>query len=129
MKDTNREIMLGLGAIVGTVALAVVALAVTSGPSRDAGDPHYSANRTAQETTVTNDYPAPDPGEYRDPAALTDLPYSVQVYTRMARGLVQNGTVPRSRVTPAFVQADVFREYGIELNAAQAEFVVNEITR
>ena len=53
----------------------------------------------------------------------------VEKSDRMARGLVQNGTVPRSRVTPAFVQADVFREYGIELNAAQAEFVVNEITR
>lgn len=129
MKDTTRRNLLGLGAIVGTVALAVVALAVISGPSRDAGDPHYPANRTAQETTVTNDYPAPDPGEYRDPASMADLPTEVQVYVSMARGLVKNGTVPRDRVTATLVQTDIMREYGISLNAAQTDYVVSEILR
>lgn len=135
MKRTTRHrLNIAAGVVVfgGLIVATYVVILGASAPSRDSSDPHYPARVTTSEVaapSTTRALPDPDPGEYHDPAALTDLPYEVQVYVGMARGLVKNGTVPASRVTPAFVQADVSREYGIDLNAAQAEFVVNEITR
>ena len=76
-----------------------------------------TTNVLPKETTVT---------EYKDPT-ITDLPLEVQTYASMAKSMVAHGMIPRDRVTIDLIQADVAREYGITLTAAQADAVRDEV--
>lgn len=89
--------------------------------------PNVLPSETSAETTTDTEEPAVT--EYRDPTDISELPLEVQVYTSMASDLVDAGTLPSSAVTISAVQADVAREYGITLTAAEADTVVQAILR
>ncbi|ATW59039.1 hypothetical protein PBI_MAHDIA_40 [Gordonia phage Mahdia] len=125
--------------LITSLAALVAVVGIWGGLLAACASESSTASSTPTQTTVT---PSPNvlPSEttdteetavteYRDPADVSELPLEVQVYTSMAADLVDAGTLPSSAVTISAVQADVAREYGITLTAAEADTVVQAILR
>lgn len=130
------KLITSLAALVAVVGILGVLLAACASESSTASStptqttatpsPNVLPSEASAETTTDTEEPAVT--EYKDPT-ITDLPLEVQVYTSMAADLVDAGTLPSSAVTISAVQADVAREYGITLTAAEADTVVQAILR
>lgn len=129
----HTKLITSLAALVAVVGIWGVLLAAcasesstaSSTPTQTTATP--SPNVLPSETTTETEETAVT--EYRDPTDVSELPFEVQVYTSMAADLVDAGTLPSSAVTISAVQADVAREYGITLTAAEADTVVQAILR
>ena len=129
MKNYTKLItsLAALVAVVGIwggllAACASESSTASSTPTQTTSTP--SPNVPPSETTTdTEEIPVT---EYKDPT-ITDLPLEVQTYASMAKSMVAHGMIPRDRVTIDLIQADVAREYGITLTAAQADAVRDEV--
>lgn len=119
------KILARVGALLIAGLAAATVASCSGGDGSRAGESQFPT--TAKASVTTRSLPAPDPGEYRDPTDISELPVEVQIYTSMATDLVRNGSVPRESVTVQAVQDDVAREYGITLTAAEADTVVRAI--
>ena len=134
MKNYTKLIT-SLAALLAVVGVWGVLLAACASESSTASSTPIqttvtpSPNVLPSEAETTTDTEEPAVTEYRDPADVSELPLEVQVYTSMAADLVDAGTLPSSAVTISAVQADVAREYGITLTAAEADTVVQAILR
>jgi len=122
---TSKTLARAIALLILGAAGAVLIVGCTSGPGSRAGESQFpEPPKAAAEST-----PLSPEGPDDDAPDITELPFEVQVYASTARGLVTNGTIPKSKVTISAVQADVAREYGITLTAAEADTVVQAILR
>lgn len=126
----HTKLITSLAALVAVVGVWGVLLAACASESSTASSTPTQTTASAETTTdTTTDTEESPVTEYRDPTDISELPLEVQVYTSMASDLVDAGTLPSSAVTISAVQADVAREYGITLTAAEADTVVQAILR
>lgn len=125
----NTPVAKAIMSTLGVVGIWAGVLACTSDltPAWVENSSTASADPTLPDPTMTTNVLPKDADVTNEP--ISELPYQVQVYASMARNLVDNGTIPRSRVTRAVIQEDVAREYGITLTDDQAGVVRAEVLR